>query len=131
MRKEKSFDKILKKYGQVKTIFYYLKDDRTKKPHTTVCLLVSPDGRILSRGISICSPLDSFRKKTGKDKALGRAIKALVRKISSEPIQPFSHSFSGSEERIRYLKEVEKEFGFKSTYLPTARYFEVGLLRTA
>lgn len=45
------------------------------------------DGSLISRGISIRSLLDGFNKKKGKNKAFGRAVKALLTETSTEPIR--------------------------------------------
>ena len=43
----------------------------------TVCTFFGNDNKILSRGISICSLLDSFVKKEGRRRSYSRAMKAL------------------------------------------------------
>lgn len=55
------------------------------KPVCTVCLVQS-DNKV-GRGISICSKKDNFRYKYGRDKAMGRAIKALCGEKDSEPVR--------------------------------------------
>ena len=72
--------------------YYYMKFGKGAKiPDgflgvATVCLLSVPacDGNTILRGIAFCSPLDQFNKKLGRAKALGRAIKALVRGEDNE-----------------------------------------------
>ena len=90
----------------VKPLFYY---DGT----ITVCLLVR-DNKALSRGLSICSPLDNFAKRVGRAKALGRAVQAIVRRDSSGKI--YHGRFGGKGHRGLLLAEME--FGVKSCYLP-------------
>jgi len=45
------------------------------------------DDQLVSRGISVRSLLDGFNKKKGKNKAFGRAVKALLTETSTEPIR--------------------------------------------
>lgn len=49
----------------------------------------SNEGELLARGVSIRSLLDGFSRKKGKNKAFGRAVKALLSKTSTEPIREF------------------------------------------
>jgi len=55
----------------------------------TVCMICefSKDGKIISRGVSVRSLLDSFSKNKGKNKAFGLAVKALLSESSSYPIR--------------------------------------------
>lgn len=62
---------------------YYLRDNESK-PVITVVLL--KDGDSVARGIAICSKLDNPCKKAGYNRAKGRAVKAMQRKESCEPI---------------------------------------------
>ena len=54
----------------------------------TVCLLPVPacEGDAVMRGIAFCNPRDQFNKKLGRTIALGRAVKALERGDTSEPV---------------------------------------------
>lgn len=49
----------------------------------------SLDGKLLARGVSIRSLLDGFNRKRGKNKAFGRAVKALLSKSNSEPLREY------------------------------------------
>jgi len=68
MGKRKEEDLKLKKY------FYYLRD-RHGLPRITVCLAENQDG-IFSRGMALCSLIDSPNKKIGNLISSGRARKA-------------------------------------------------------
>jgi len=52
-----------------------------------VCEFLDENGEILARGISIRSLLDGFNRKTGKNKAFGRAVKALKNEENADPIR--------------------------------------------
>jgi len=52
----------------------------------TACILMDENKKLLARGVSICSVLDTYRKKAGKNKAMGRAIRALRIGQSDSPI---------------------------------------------
>lgn len=46
---------------------------------------------ILSRGVTVRSLLDNFNKKKGKNKAFGRAVKALLNETNTYPIRDNIH----------------------------------------
>lgn len=62
---------------------YYLRNAENK-PVVTVVLIKT--GNLVSRGISICSPLDNPRKVDGYNRAKGRAVKALYQGHDCEPV---------------------------------------------
>ena len=66
--------------------YYNLKTELTNV--YDVCILLDKNNKILSRGVSICSFLDQYVKKTGRNRAFGRAVKALVNKQNSLEINP-------------------------------------------
>lgn len=72
-----------------------------------VCILIDKNNKILSRGISICSLMDQYVRKTGKNKSLGRAIKALENKVNSFEINPIR--FKDDEYVRRSFKSKTKE----------------------
>ena len=53
----------------------------------TTCVLLANESNIISRGVSICSLLDCNDSKFAKRKSFSRAMKALVHKNESFPIQ--------------------------------------------
>ena len=75
--------KVLNENGVDKVSFYFINSPIVNNAFTTCVLINSAQKRIEARGVSICSLLDTFSKSEGKNKALGRAIKALVRKRNS------------------------------------------------
>jgi len=91
----------------------------------TVCLL-RHGGEILARGIAVCSPLDQFVKKTGRDKALGMALRATKRGEDSEPI--FASRFHcAAPPPVHPLYKAE-EFEWRSAYMPILTGLEKQLL---
>ncbi len=75
----------------------------------TVCLLptrgVSIPPNVVGRGIAFCNPRDQFVKKLGRNVALGRAIKALERGASSEPVPLKTPAAILITEGISFLSE--------------------------
>lgn len=62
------------------------------KGRITICLIKSTypwpaPHPLYARGIAVCSPRDQFVKKMGRTIALGRAVKALENRYSSDPIE--------------------------------------------
>lgn len=93
----------LSRFG-VEDIKYYHKKTPLANIYD-ICILLDKNNKILSRGISICSILDQYIKKTGKNKSFGRAVKALENKINSFEINP---------SRINNTKFVKRSFKSKS-----------------
>jgi hypothetical protein len=71
---------LLKKNGVDKVVFYFKESPLTDNVFTTCLFINKKANRIEARGVSICSLLDEFSKTKGKQKASGRALKALLRK---------------------------------------------------
>jgi len=68
-----------------KVLFYYQEsEDGDRYGRRTIALLVLPDKKSIFKGKAICSLKDNFRKKTGRDIALGRAIGNFENKITEE-----------------------------------------------
>jgi len=97
-----AFDERLRGLN-VKPMFYY------EEGTTTVCLLLRPDGTVVSRGVAICSPLDQFARRIGRTKAMGMAVAAVENKKNSRKIREFGHP---SMVRAHFT------FGYRSSYLP-------------
>jgi hypothetical protein len=81
------------RYNDEDFIHYYLRDSESH-PKVAICLFKAPDNKIY-RGISLCSPSDNFVKSKGREIAKGRAIKAFVNGVDSEPIVADSFSYYG------------------------------------
>jgi hypothetical protein len=69
----------------------------------TACLFLDKNNDILSRGVSICSPLDTFKRAEGRSRAYKRAMRALHTKIDSFPINAYMLRF-GCEDLKREFK---------------------------
>lgn len=82
---------------------YYYKNDPIIGNIFTTCVLLSGD-KIISRGIAICSLLDSHNKKIARDISRNRALTALSKKENSMPIN------SDIESHKDYYTGVEKSF---------------------
>lgn len=121
--------------------FYYEKENvspKNEKILYTVCLLVDKNSKITARGISICSLMDPFNRIKGRNKALGRALKAFNRKDNSEPILPQNRTKNGmSFKKLVSSGEIpnwypvlvaSKMFSYKSEWSPIATKFETKLL---
>lgn len=78
----------------------------------------SRDGILTARGISVRSLLDIFNKKKGKNKAFGRAVKALLSKSSSEPVRKNITSEVSISRSMKIKDEKTRDyFRTISTYL--------------
>ena len=66
-----------KDYGKKATPLYYY--DWKEYGRRTVCLLIDDLGTLIAKGVAVCSPKDQFVKRTGRVKARGKAIQALVK----------------------------------------------------
>jgi len=72
--------KVLEESGVDKISFYYINSPLVNNAFTTCVLINSKKKCIEARGVSICSLADSFNRSKGKNKAWGRAIRALTRR---------------------------------------------------
>jgi hypothetical protein len=79
---------LLDQVGATKVKFYEIDDIRVPFIGTvlTVCLLLDQTDKVISRGVSIKSVLDSYNRRIGKDKAFRRALTALFKKSTGLPI---------------------------------------------
>lgn len=105
--------------------FYYFRD-RENRPVITVCLVSNENGE-MSRGVAFCSKKDPPKKKTGRNIAAGRAVKAMflkenfgsrVRKEAMEVLGSVPLSFSE-------LTDALHQHGY---YQPVLTFFEQKLL---
>jgi len=80
-------DKQLLTENSVDKVKFYFKDSPLSNRVITTCLFINSEKqRIEARGVAICSLRESFSEKDGKNRAFGRAKKALIRKVNSERI---------------------------------------------
>jgi len=91
----------------MREFYYYYKTKKHNHPRVTICLVV--DGQDHSRGVSICSRLDSIDKRKGRSLARGRALKAFYTKQTSLPID--------RDEGIAIIDDTPSPvFSYKSEY---------------
>jgi hypothetical protein len=102
----------------VKQLKYYYKKTRLFGNICTVCLLIGENNELISRGVSICSLLDSHKKSTGKNIALGRAIKALKNKKTTDEINPNRDSLT----HWMYTKNINKKDPYFSDMFEEIKY---------
>ncbi len=88
-----------------KISFYYINSPIVNNAFTTCVLINSSQGTIEARGVSICSVADTFNKSEGKNKALGRAVRALARRESNWKI----HGIGRDDEYIRRSMKIKTQ----------------------
>jgi hypothetical protein len=98
---------ILDKEG-VKSFRSYTITDMNVGNMLSVLLMLDENQSILSRGVAICSVLDSFNYKNGRKAAFKRALKALVSKETSMPIDNDSQRWKRLS-TVRTLKWTRQE----------------------
>jgi len=103
-----NIDHILGQNGVDKVEFYYRGTPLLNNAYTTCVFINSEKGRIEARGVSICSVKDAFCKKTGKTKAFGRAMRALVRKDNDGKINPNGRDLESVKREYRCKSESDK-----------------------
>ena len=91
-------------------------------PVCTVCLALGENGTVLARGVSICSPVDGINRKKGRNMALGRAIQAIHRSESLDPIRP---DIRDAEEYVVKKIKVKTETGFEKQIIRVQKYLPV------
>lgn len=99
-----------------KVKFYYRDAPLLNNAFTTCVFINSQAGRIEARGVSICSVKDTFCKKEGKQKAFGRAIKALVRKANDGKINATGRDFESVTRSFKCTAKDDEKFRLK--YIP-------------
>ena len=108
---------VLNDLGVDKIAYFYRSTPLVDNAYTTCLLINSEKGRIEARGISICSVLDPYNKNTGKQKSMGRAIKALVRRQNFDKINPGARD-KETVKREAKLKTEEAITKFKTEKVP-------------
>jgi len=104
--KKESLKEILR--GKINKIeFKEIKDDVLGVLYM-VCEF-SLNGELLSRGVSVRSLLDTFSRKKGKNKAFGRAVKALLSKANAYPVRLSNKSTTPISRSFKFRSGVEKE----------------------
>lgn len=94
----------------IKHVYYYLRDNNNK-PIVTICLAKNQEGNI-AKGFAICSDKDQCNKKSGKNIAFTRILKAFGKEKSSDSIKTMR-----CRNRILQLKNII-HIRYKSQYSP-------------
>ena len=94
--------------------FYYKGTDLVDNAFT-VCLLLDEDDKILSRGVSICSPEEPHCKGLARLYSAGRAIKALKSKSKGGEINHESRWANEFVKRKRKFKDINEYTNFVSS----------------
>lgn len=111
-----------------KTYFYYLKD-KNGQPVVTVCLMMDEKTRQWARGVSICSLSETFKYGKGRNKAYGRAKRALIWKESSLLVSPGWFGWSRVCD-LPFSENIKLErLHFKSEINPLLSKFEKKLIK--
>ena len=101
---------VLAQNGVDKISIYYKKTPLINKAYTT-CVFVNTDkNRIEARGVSICSLLDIFNTSKGRNKAFGRAMKALVRRKNFQKIRSSSRDDEFVRRGIKIKSSKDEEY---------------------
>lgn len=80
-------EKILADSGVDKIYYYFINSPIVNNAFTVCVFINSLQKRIEARGVSICSLKDTFSKNEGKNKAFGRAVKALIKRSNNWKIK--------------------------------------------
>jgi len=83
-----SITKVLNDNGVDKVAYFYRSTPLVGNAYTVCSLINTKKKRIESRGVSICSVADTYNKNKGRQKSMGRAIKALTRQRNFGKINP-------------------------------------------
>lgn len=105
----KNVEEILEQNGVDKVAFYYRGTPLVNNAFTTCVFINTEKGRIEARGVSICSVRDVFCKKKGKQKAFGRAMRALVRKDNEGKINPGGRDLETIKREYRCRTDIEQQ----------------------
>lgn len=114
-------------------------------PLFTACLVFGENGTILARGVSICSVQDGFNRKEGRNRAVGRALKAITHAKSDDPIlagirneaEQYTKVYKVGEAKLKqaikipkylHVKVASDHFAYKSEFAPELTEFEKELL---
>jgi len=112
---------------EIQAVKYYYHKDSFIGNIFSACLLIGEDQEILSRGVTICSLLDTFSKKIGRKKSYARAMKAYWSKRDSEMI---NEDYLKSEYVTRKFKLKEGETIKPSNHLSILIYQALDKLKS-
>jgi len=101
--------KLLNDNGVDKVAFYYKSTPLVDNAYTTCVFVNTEKGRIESRGVSICSMRDTFSRNKGKNKAFGRAMEAIARKVNSGKINSCGRDCEEVRRQFKIKNEQDQE----------------------
>lgn len=103
---------------------------------SSVCLIMNSNGEPTARGVAVCSPLDPFVRKTGRNIAINRALQALGEKqdngtinFSRFDVHKAGYPRPKELQATARLRRAAFTYGYKSTYKPELTELEKKLLR--
>ena len=108
---------VLNNNGIDKVAFLYRNSPLVDNAYTACLLINKQKKRIESRGVSICSVLDPYNKNKGRQKALGRAFKALIRQQNFDKINPSGRDQDTVKREIK-IKKAEDVAKFDAEKVP-------------
>lgn len=82
---------LFKQQSVVDSVKFYYKNLPVIGNIFTVCVLISKDKKILSRGVAIKSVLDQHNKLSARKLSFSRAANAFFRKENNGPINPYNN----------------------------------------
>ena len=105
-------------------LYYYLKNEETKKPFGCVAICENEDGTI-NRGISLCSTKDVFQKNCARGLAFKRLNEAIKNKSSNKFNEFFGEESNCPVEVTGFT--ADEFFKMKSAYKvkPTAKEYRM------
>jgi len=121
-----NIEHILSESGVDKVAFYYKGTPILNNAYTTCIFINSEKNRIEARGVSICSIKDVFCKKSGKHRAFGRAMRALIRRDNLGKINPEGRDLESIKREYR-CKSVDEKNDFINTKIPELAYIDPDL----
>ena len=122
--------RLFEEHGVDKISFYFINSPLVNNAFTTCVLINSSQQRIEARGVSICSLLDTFSKSEGKNKAFGRAVKALARRENNWRINGSGRDDEFVKRGIK-IKTREDELRFRETIAQELKRIDPDLLVSA
>lgn len=119
--------KLLEESGVDKIQFYHVKTPILNNAYTACVLCNTQTGTIEARGIAICSLMDAYNIAKGKQKAFGRAIKALHRKGNFYKINASGRKGEVIQRSFK-VKTTEDDEKFRSEIIPELRAIEPSMM---
>lgn len=104
---KQSLKNVAEKEGAKFVKFYYEGSPITDNVFTA-CLLFGENNDLLARGVSICSLMDKHTKKKARNKAFGRAMKAMKNKNNFYPIQADREEWDRACIQLTYHGDSQK-----------------------